>query len=411
MLTLDPGAHISVSQLTFVPMGGPFAAHGQRFELLEGSVTAHVVTDAKRPRTIVIGTPADGFVAVRPGEAQVVTADGRAGVASIAGGARVKQGKNTVDLRAGEATSLSESGAPLTAHALETAPSWRAPTGKLDDPQPLGLAFGDRAGAPAVAWDPVRGASGYRIEVANDADFAKVVESARVDSKVDRYVTRKLGEGSYFARVVALDADGLASRPSAATPLRVISVRAPVGGYADAEHATVVAPEGTSVRFSDNTKLEMAIDDHHFIPAVSELPADGTRHVVRLRFSGDFGHESRVVVEPRELKADVRVGPAYAHWPDDAIDIVVRIGDTSGRFDPTSVTPDLQVLVGIEPVQVDWHHEGSTFTARLAPRSSTGPEVVRVIVKDQDGALLGRNFLEIEPSLDAMRHDKQLAKQ
>jgi hypothetical protein len=32
-------------------------------------------------------------------------------------------------------------------------------------------------------------------------------------------------------------------------------------------------------------------------------------------------------------------------------------------------------------------------------------------VHDQNGAMLGRNFLEIEPSFEAPRHDKQLAKQ
>ncbi len=68
-------------------------------------------------------------------------------------------------------------------------------------------------------------------------------------------------------------------------------------------------------------------------------------------------------------------------------------------------------MIGVAPVQVEWKHEGSMFTAQLAPRPATGPEVVRVIVHDQNGALLGRNFLEIEPSFEAPRHDKQLAKQ
>jgi hypothetical protein len=410
-LTLDPGAHISVSQTIFVPMGGIFAALGRRFELLEGTVTAHVVTDPKRPRTIVVGTENDGFIAVGPGDAQIVGGAGRAGVACLQGGARVKQGKTTIDLRTGEATSLGEPGAPLTTHALEAAPVWAAPTGKLDDPQPLALAFGDKPGAPAVSWNAVKGATGYRVEIASEPTFAKIVEAARVDAKLHAYVAKTLGPGSYVARVVALDADGLASRPSEPTALRVIAVQMPIGAYADAEHATVVVPEGTSLRFSDNTKLEMAVDDHVFSPAAAEWAADGASHVMRLRSASDFGRESRVYVEPRSLKADVKVGPAFARWPEDAVDIVVDIHDSTGRFDPMSVTPDLQVLVGIEPAQVEWKRDGSLFTARLAPRSANGPEVVRVIVHDQNGALLGRNFLEIEPSFGAVRTDKQLAKQ
>jgi len=39
------------------------------------------------------------------------------------------------------------------------------------------------------------------------------------------------------------------------------------------------------------------------------------------------------------------------------------------------------------------------------------PEVVRVIVRDQNGALLGRNFLEIEPSFSTTHREKVLAKQ
>jgi hypothetical protein len=60
--------------------------------------------------------------------------------------------------------------------------------------------------------------------------------------------------------------------------------------------------------------------------------------------------------------------------------------------------PQLDVLVGLEPVVLEWKRVGGTFRAHLAPRAITGPVVVRVIVKDRDGSLLGRNFLEVEPS-------------
>jgi hypothetical protein len=410
-LTLDPGTHIAVGQTTFVPMGGAFAALGRRFELLEGSVTADVASDPKRLRTIVVGTPNEGVVAVRPGQAQIVAGTDRAGVACLRGGARVKLGKTTLDLRAGEAVSFSDPETPLAMHALDMGPAWRPPSGKLDDPQPLALALGDHAAAPALAWEPVKGASGYRIEIANEPEFTKVVQTARLGSQQHLFLAKNLSQGTYFARVIAIDADGVASRPSATAAVRVVSVQVPVGGYADGENGTVIAPVGTSLRVSDSTKLEMAVDDHKFSPAASEWVADGVRHVVRFRLQGDFGRESRVVVEPRSLKADVRVGPAAARWPEDAIDIAVDIQDASGRFDPNSVRPELEVLIGTEPVAVDWKREGSKLTARLAPRTVTGPEVVRVIVRDQNGALLGRNFLEIEPSLEAVRHDKQLAKQ
>jgi hypothetical protein len=391
-------------------MGGSFAALGRRFELLEGSVTARVVDDPKRLRTIVLGTPNDGFIAVRPGEAQVVASPSRAGVACLRGGARVKHGKKTLDLRAGEAASLTD-GESLAAHPLDGAPTWKAASGKFDDAQPLAVALGSSGGAPALAWETFQGATGYRVEIASEPNFGKVLETVRMDAKQHHYVAKNLAVGSYFARLIALDADGIATRPSMPAPLRVVSIVVPLGGYADAEHGTVIAPEGSSLKLSDPSRLEMAVDDHKFAPTAAEWQMDGASHVVRLRIEGDYGRESRLIVEPRALKADVRLTPATARWPSDPVDITVTIQDTSGRYDPESVTPALEVLVGVEPASVEWKREGSTFTARLAPRAATSPEVVRVIVHDQNGALLGRNFLEIEPALDLVRHDKQLAKQ
>jgi hypothetical protein len=142
----------------------------------------------------------------------------------------------------------------------------------------------------------------------------------------------------------------------------------------------------------------MAVDDHKFRPAASELQVDETPHLVRLRVEGDYGRETRLKVEPRALKADIRLGPASARWPEDAIDMSIAIVDPSGRFDPASVQPKVEVLLGIEPVDVDWSRDGTRLTARFAPRNSTRPEVLRVIVRDQSGVQLGRNFLEIEPT-------------
>ena len=218
------------------------------------------------------------MVAVRPGEAQVVVDGERAGVACLRGGAHVKQGKSAIEVRAGEAASLSSARASLATHPLETAPTWTGPTGKLDDPQPLALALGEQPAAPVVAWQPMKGAIGYRIELASDSAFTKVVEAARVGAKEHRFVAKTLREGSYFARVIALDSDGIASRPSSPVPVRVVQVRTPAGGYADVEHATVVAPEGTSLQFSNNAELEIAVDDHvRSDAALEELEASPER--------------------------------------------------------------------------------------------------------------------------------------
>jgi hypothetical protein len=395
-LTLDPGALVTVNQLYFIVLeNGPFASLGRRFELRTGGVRANVVVDKKRPRTLVIGTPNDGMVAVRPGEAHIVVTADRAGVASWAGGVRVKQGKRTLDLEAGQATTIAE-GDALAARAVAPSPEWAAPIGRLDEPQPLAVALDSRSGALGLAWRPVAEASGYRFEVGADESFKKVTEAVILKANQLSFIVKSLPEGMYYGRVIALDRDGVGSRPSTLAPLRVITVQTPEGGVVDREASTVVAPRGTSVRLSSAAHLEMAVDDHKFKPAASELTVDETPHLVRLRVEGDYGRETRLKVEPRALKADIRLGPAWARWPEDAIEMSIAILDPSGRFDPASVQPKIEVLLGIEPVEVDWSRDGTRLTARLSPRTSSRPEVLRVIVRDQSGVQLGRNFLEIE---------------
>jgi hypothetical protein len=395
-LTLDPGALVTVSQLYFIILdNGPFASLGRRFELRSGGARANVVSDKKRPRTLVIGTPNDGMVAVRPGEAHVVVTLDRAGVASWAGGAVVKQGKRTLDLGPGQATTIAADGA-LAARPVAPSPEWAAPVGRLDEPQPLAVALDSRSGALGLTWRPVADAGGYRFEIGADESFTKVTETITLRADQHAYVVKNLSEGNYYGRVIALDRDGLGSRPSTVASLRVVSVRTPDGGAVDREGSVVVAPQGSNVQLSGHANLEMAVDDHKFRPAAAELKVDETPHVVRLRFEGDYGRETRLHVEPRALKADITLGPVWARWPDNAIEMSIAISDPSGRFDPQSVEPKIEVLLGIEPVDIDWKREGTRFTARLAPRVTTRPEVLRVIVRDQAGVQLGRAFLEIE---------------
>ena len=408
-LTLDPGALITVNQLYHIILeSGPFASLGRRFELRSGGVRANVVLDKKRPRTLVIGTPHDGMVAVRPGEAHVVVSDDRAGIASWAGGARVKQGSRTLELEAGQATTIAADGS-LAARTVTMTPEWASPVGRMDEPQPLAVALDSRSGALGLSWQPVPEASGYRFEVAADEAFKKTTEAVVLKADQHSYTVKSLPEGAYYGRVIALDRDGVGSRPSKLAPLRVIAVHTPEGGTVDRDASTVVAPQGASVRLSDYTHLEMAVDDHKFRPAEASLTVDETPHLVRLRVEGDYGRETRLKVEPRALKAVIHIGPALARWPDDTIEMSVAIEDPSGRFDPQSVQPKVEVLLGIEPLEIDWKREGTRMTARLAPRVSTRPEVLRVIVRDQSGVQLGRNFLEIEPAT-AERPEKSLAR-
>jgi hypothetical protein len=292
---------------------------------------------------------------------------------------------------------ITDGKSPLTAKPLGAPPHIKQAEAKQGELQPLAVALTTGGARPGLEWEPVDRASGYQIEISADPSFRAVADMGHVEGSQTRYTTKALPPGSYFARVIAFDEVGLASKPSDPSPLRVTTVELPAGGVVDAERSAVVAPPGTRLRLPDSGELELAKEGEHFAPAPAELTVDPEPRMLRLRRKADYGHETRVFVEPRGLRADVRLTPFWARWPDDGVDLSVTLRDPTGRVDPTNVEPELQVLVGIEPVTVDWKRDGALLTAHLDPRAATGPAVVRVIAKDHDGALLGRNFLEIEP--------------
>jgi hypothetical protein len=53
------------------------------------------------------------------------------------------------------------------------------------------------------------------------------------------------------------------------------------------------------------------------------------------------------------------------------------------------------VKLGIEPIEVTFSRQGNRLVGVVPPPAKPGPWVLRVEVKDQFGALLGRDFLEI----------------
>ena len=98
------------------------------------------------------------------------------------------------------------------------------------------------------------------------------------------------------------------------------------------------------------------------------------------------------------------------------VSLTAELGRTTGsrpskRLRREGKVPGVVYGMGNEPtsIAVEWKREGTRLTARLPPRASTRPEVLRVIVRDQKGVQLGRNFLEIEPSNGSERPDKAIA--
>ena len=111
------------------------------------------------------------------------------------------------------------------------------------------------------------------------------------------------------------------------------------------------------------------------------------------------------------MYAHVAIGPSRAVWPKDAIQIVVELKAKGGQGVPEFLELKPEVMLGIEPVEVAFTRDGNRLVGTVPPTDKPGPWVLRVEVKDQFGALLGRDFLEIAKAPAAVPAASQRARE
>lgn len=395
-IALDAHSTVSILDPTFVRAGseGDAAIRAEGVSLRGGAITVDVAEHAKRP--ILVGLGGDDLALVDKGRSRFVAHADRTGIASH-GTARVRGGGRWVTLAPSHAASVRPGVPAPDPRPLVGAPTWTV-SDEIGDPRaPLALALASPFASVGGRWLPLEGAAGYRVQIARDPRFASVVQDLDVPGHETGFLARPLPPGQYFARVKAVDHDGLDGGFSPARPLRVIGAELPPGALSADAGRTLVVPEGGSVRFLDAAGLEAAVDRGGFVRLDPMLrTSKEERGYVRLRLAGDPLSTSVFTLERRALHAEIEMSPKLARWPDDPIDIRVAIVDPSARIDPATIKPTFKVLVGLDEAPVEWTQSGSYWTARVPPRPTNGPSVVRIIATDQDGATLGRAFLEVE---------------
>ena len=400
-LVLSAGAIVSVGAYFYVPLvvNAPSLTPAHQIWVRDGMIEA--ISPSPRALPLVISVGPEEHVAVRDGRAQIVQKGERTAVAALSGNVRVGGSHSWVTLARGQTASVRLHGQPSTPRLLE-APKWLGADGGC----PAGLSMSDSGRRVVIGgcWERAPGASGYSFELARDAEFRHPI--AMESTQVTSWSTL-LGVGRYFGRVRSVDADGLRGEPSTPRQFAVIPCVMPPGATANMDTRTLIVPQGQEIGFGDIKDLELAIDKGGFSHAPKSIVMDeGPEHVLRFRLRGDPGSASTVyIARRRSLVANVQFTPKKANWPSDPIDITVTIQDSSGQLDPARAEPRLQVLLGVNELQVGWSHRGAVWSAHLDPRSTGGPTVVRVIAQDEFGTTIGRNFLEIDEKREHLAID------
>lgn len=382
-LLLAPGAAVRVfpvAQPLQLSPGVKTATYS--FALLQGRVD---VTVPAKPRSAVLCSIGKLSALVGTGQAALFTREGKSTVSSIAGDVRTLLNDHWQTLAPGSLARFGDdrSGVPEPAIA--------AP--KLAPGQRLWLSPGEPVVISGVDFTQVPGAGRYELRLRAKDGSGEQLRSVTFASRLGETFA-PISPGAYELAIRSVDAEGMAGSWSAGDTVRVVGVTLPPGGYAAS--GDIFIGKGQEVSFSNTDGLEMTYEGAgHYVPASRAVALyRGETTVVSFRVPGSL-YPTTARLRPRNVYAHVDIGPSRAVWPKDPIEIVVELRTRGGQSVPDFLEPKPEVKLGIEPIEVSFTRHGSRLVGVVPATDKPGPWVLRVEVKDQFGALLGRDFLEI----------------
>jgi hypothetical protein len=355
--------------------------------LVRGAAEVTVPT-LRDPTAVLITGPGKLSAVAKEGHLTFFTDDVRSTAAAREGEMLVGVGNEWRPLKAGYARTL----APENPSAL---PRPVLPSPSVSTESPLTLVRGSESAHVRATWAALPNAARYEVTLRRTGKDASLVSHQIVtDGKTS---IDSLTPGTYSLVVAAVDKEGLIGSPSAPCALRVVGIETPEGATTSQDGAiilgrdqrvSVVAAEGIEISYGSSSL---------FMGAPSQLGlAHGEPTMVRFRTAGS-AEETILHLAPRGLHAAVDIGPHTAKWPLDRVTIQVDLYDTTGRPIPDESSIDANVTVNMTKVPVKWEHSGHSLRATLSPGTPPGPWVVRAEIRDRNGDLLGRDFLEVAP--------------
>src|SRR5450432_1878770 len=388
VLHLAPGTRIEIGHPQKVQLGAPGSEETvtQVVKLLSGRVDVDIVPSRQVRTAVLLEAPHKVSALAKGGHSVAIADANRVTFAAVEGDMLSASGNDWKPLASGVIRSFIGTDPTPQVRAVPGIPT-------LNLAHPVVLTLDAEMASSKFEVGGVAQAEHYELSLWRVGEKSNE-PLGRVDAHGASGEIPGLRPGRYEVTAHAVDSSGISGKESAARSLRVVGTGLPEG--ARFENGAILLGQHSRVKLVGADGLEASYGaSSHFVRAPGTVGlARGDSTVLRLREPGSTD-EVKVALEPRTLRADVTISPKSARWPQDKIEVSVRLFDARGRAVSEAVKVKTTVLVNVQPVEVSWARAGNVLSAQIPAATGRGPWVVRVEVADEFGDPAGRDFLEV----------------
>ena len=310
-----------------------------------------------------------------------------ASVANFRGDTMSALGSRWTKLPKGSARTLDSNNPGADVRPLMTAPT-------LEPGQRAWMSVGGAAQPGGFSWKPITGATRYAVSLHKQANALPSETLLTSSTKLNKHFNA-MAPGLYWITVRGINRAGLEGLASNPEQINIVGAELPAGAFATSPGTIELGP-GQRARLTHVDGLRMSYGKAaHDVSAATEVGLFRSQKTTVVLRHPSARESVLLKLVPRQVYADVKVGPKTAVWPTDPIKVSIRLKGRSGAQVPDNIDAVARVSLGVTPLKVSWTRKNGAMHATIPPQKGKGPWVVRVEVEDQFGIPLGRDFVEV----------------
>lgn len=357
-------------------------------DLVSGAIDVEVIAGRRPFYPVLVRAPRKVGAIVKTGLATIKTTATSTTVADRSGlDMTVSVAERWRPLRVGRSFSVMNSDTTGSQRQLPPAPM-------VQVDRPVVLALGTEVPRQRLNWGEVPNSNGYLLRIHRVTEKALELVQERQLEKTEATIDN-LAPGRYYANVMSIDASGLESGQSAPIQLRVVATTVPDGAYTTPTAIRLPGDARISLLHTEDLEMTYGHSNGVFVAAPESVGLhDGKAVRLRFREKGS-ALETQIQLEPLDIEPKILLEPSRATWPGDPVSIRVSLRRRDGSTFPEEAGIFASVSVNARPVSPQWQRSAGQIATQLEKPPFPGPWVVRVVVHDARGHILGRNFLEV----------------